>query len=267
MSGLRKVLMLHGFVQSDKIFRQKTGGLRKSLAKMGYELWYPCGPELVDKRSLVSDDKAEVDKDAEGEPVYGWWIKSGTPTTGQQYTVPDATIKYLHDYVVENGPFEGVIGFSQGAALAGYLSTGINAILGLTPEEQPPLQFLVSFSGFRLEPAAYQQSYDTNSEWVPSLHVQGGLDAVVSEERVRRLYDTWPEDKRTLLIHPGSHFVPNSKQFVTKVCNWLTHVQKITKPPGGKETGTPRGGTIQDDTKPAALDDDLLQMMDSFGGI
>lgn len=50
----KKILMLHGFVQSDRIFSAKTGGLRKALKKMGYELDYPCAPILVDKSSLMS---------------------------------------------------------------------------------------------------------------------------------------------------------------------------------------------------------------------
>lgn len=274
MTTAKKILMLHGFVQSDKIFRQKTGGLRKNLQKMGYELFYPCGPEKVDKSTLShgnadkEEDKKDIQKqfnttlDDDEADLYGWWVRTASGAKGTlEYTIPQSTFDFLHDYIVENGPFEGIIGFSQGAGLGGYLVRDINRILALTPTEQPPLKFFISFSGFKLEPPQYQAVYDIDNDETPkSLHIQGELDGVVSEARVMKLYESYPESKRTLLKHPGSHFVPNSKPFVSQVCNWLHHVEQTVNDTAHAKTNS-EGSKAGE----AAIDDDLLAMMDSMG--
>lgn len=293
MDTTKKILMLHGFVQSDKIFRQKTGGLRKSLKKMGYELYFPCGPEVVDKSTLTHDadnteskekiDKEDVAKrfntnmDDDTSELYGWWVRRGSSEKAiLEYDIPQTTFDYLHDYIIENGPFDGIIGFSQGAGLGGYITMDINNILNLDSKQQPPLKFFISFSGFRLEPPKYQAYYEkinNKDNHVPaSLHIQGELDAVVSEARVMRLYKTWPEDKRTLLKHPGSHFIPNSKPFVTQVCNWIHHIEqsnginlKNEDKHGDRKEVTPNTGKRARASNENTLDDDLLDMMNSIG--
>lgn len=264
--------MLHGFVQSDKIFSSKTGGLRKSLKKLGYELCYPCGTELITKEVLhrihgspqdiskqfnttIKEDAADDDEE---NKLYGWWIKN---SDGVSFEIKQNTLDYLHNYVIENGPFDGIIGFSQGAGLAGYLATDFNGLLDLTLEQQPPLKFFISFSGFRLEPASFQHNYNVKSIQMPSLHVQGELDTVVSEQRVMKLYETCPEETRTLLKHPGGHFVPNSKQFVSQVCNWIVSMTRASK------ESTTEKKTATSNMETPDLDDDLMDMIDSFGKI
>ncbi|CAI4052167.1 hypothetical protein SKDZ_15G4160 [Saccharomyces kudriavzevii ZP591] len=264
MSVKKKVLMLHGFVQSDKIFSAKTGGLRKNLKKLGYDLHYPCAPHSIDKKALFQSE-AEKGRDAAKEfntsatldEVYGWFFRK--PDSSNSFEIDQKVFNYLHNYVLENGPFDGVIGFSQGAGLGGYLVTDFNKILNLTEKQQPALKFFISFSGFKLEDKAYQGSYDKAIE-IPSLHVRGELDAVVAESRIMALYDSWPQNKRTLLVHPGAHFVPNSKPFVSQVCNW---VQVTINKDDQEQDDLPEAEQEQFD-KPQ-LDDDLLDMIDSLG--
>ncbi|AMD18564.1 HBL338Wp [Eremothecium sinecaudum] len=212
----KKILMLHGYAQSQEIFRSKTGGLRKALEKLGYELYYPQGPleiEHVDYGSGNDDNELAVNGKTDR---HGWWRRDATGF----FTIKQATLDYLHDYIIDKGPFEGVIGFSQGAALAGYLCTDVRGILGLTSDMQPDFKFLVNFSGFKLEPEIYAAKFKEPLK-IPSLHVVGELDTIVLQERTMALYDACHVDSRTLLKHTGGHFVPNSKNFVAKVTNWL----------------------------------------------
>ncbi|EJS41600.1 fsh3p [Saccharomyces arboricola H-6] len=264
MSDKKKVLMLHGFVQSDKIFSAKTGGLRKHLKKLGYDLYYPCAPHSIDKKALFQseaekgiDAAKEFNTSATTDEVYGWFLRK--PDYFNSFEINQSVFDYLNNYVLENGPFDGVIGFSQGAGLGGYLVTDFNRILSLTEEQQPALKFFISFSGFKLEDKVYQKSYDKAIQ-IPSLHVRGELDAVVAESRIMALYESWPKDKRTLLIHPGAHFVPNSKPFVSQVCNWIQGT--INK---DDEEQDVRLETEQEQFEKPQLDDDLLDMIDSLG--
>ncbi|SCU79596.1 LAFA_0B04214g1_1 [Lachancea sp. 'fantastica'] len=260
---VKKVLMLHGYAQSGTIFSSKTGGFRKALGKLGYELFYPCAPNRIagaDMREF-DDIATQFNTQSGTDDIFGWWLKD----PNDQYKVPQNTVDFLRDYIIENGPFEGIIGFSQGAGYAGYLCTDVRQLLGLTLEQQPDFKFFISFSGFRMAPAWFQNQYKENLIKVPSLHVEGELDTVVESSRVMALFDACSSETRTLLKHPGGHFVPNGKGFVTKVTNWLQVLDKETSAAGESLTETPK--KIPSDPSKPDLDDDLLAMIDGIGKV
>ncbi|CDH15670.1 related to Family of serine hydrolases 3 [Zygosaccharomyces bailii ISA1307] len=265
----KKILMLHGFVQSGKIFSSKTGGLRKGLDKLGFDLYYPTAPLVVTKEELNAihninkgsgkqkDVASEFSTTNDSADEYtGWWKRKSQDKT--DFDIEQHVFSYLHDYVIENGPFEGIVGFSQGAAFAGYLLTNFNKLLNLTEENQPSFKFFVAFSGFRLEAFHLQESYEEHLITVPSLHVLGEQDTVVTEARVLSLYNSCQKEDRILLRHPGGHFVPNSKKFVAQVCNWI---QMIDKEPNETYSEKNKINPMQPD-----LGDDLLDAIDSMMG-
>ena len=226
--------------------------------------YYPCAPHPVDKKALFQseaekgrDAAKEYNTSATSDEVYGWFFRK--PGSFNSFEIDQKVFNYLHKYVLANGPFDGIIGFSQGAGLGGYLITDFNKILNLTDEQQPALRFFISFSGFKLEDKIYQKEYDKTIQ-IPSLHVRGELDAVVAESRMMALYDSWPDNKRTLLVHPGAHFVPNSKPFVSQVCNWI---QATINEEVQEQDHQLKVEQRQLD-KPL-LDDDLMNMIDSLG--
>lgn len=212
----KKILMLHGYAQSADTFRAKTGGLRKSLKKLGYELYYPCAPLEIQN---VSCGEAENSRNLPTN-LYGWWIPD---PHSDSFTVGSESRDYLRKYIIQYGPFNGIAGFSQGAALSGYLCTGVQDILGLSEAQQPDFEFLISFSGFKLEPQCYAKRYERLLQ-LPSLHVVGDLDTVVSEDRVITLYEACAEHSKVMLRHPGGHFVPNSTSFLHNLTSWLSSV-------------------------------------------
>ncbi|CDO93037.1 unnamed protein product [Kluyveromyces dobzhanskii CBS 2104] len=212
--------MLHGLAQSGPYFEFKTKGFRRVLEPLGYEFFYATAPNKLSPADLPTDAE---DLGASSGDDYHTWIQPD-PVKGD-YRLPEVTVKYLKEYVLENGPFDGVCGFSQGGGITGYLMTDFNNLLGLSEEEQPPLKFFIVFSGFRFTPAIYQEQYNAHPINVNSLHVRGQLDTVTDSGDIQRLYDSCTEDTRTLLEHPGGHFVPNSKGFVTKIADWLNSLE------------------------------------------
>lgn len=218
----RKILALHGLAQSGDYFKSKTKGLRSELEKQGYEVIYATAPNKYQPAD-IPDNVGDVLINEGASEVLAWIEDDLQNST---YKLPQTTIKYLHDFIVENGPFVGVIGFSQGAGVAGYLMTDFNGLLGLDAEQQPPLKFFMAFSGFRFRPERYQRQYDENPISIPSLHVQGELDTITEPFKVEQLYDSCTPETRTFLKHSGGHYVPNSRGFAKKVVEWLQEVDK-----------------------------------------
>ncbi|CCK72291.1 putative serine hydrolase KNAG_0J02100 [Huiozyma naganishii CBS 8797] len=222
MSG--KVLMLHGLAQSGDYFASKTKGFRQEMERMGYELYYPTAPNRFPGADLPDDMIADISGTKTDDGVIAWLQNDSINRT---YFLPETTVQYLHDYVVTNGPFDGVVGFSQGAGVAGYLMTDFNGLLNLKDEEQPPIKFFISCSGFRFRPEVYQRQYDEHPIKVPSLHIQGQLDTVSEPEKVQALMASCQEGTKTHIMHAGGHFVPNSKSFLKKLAAWLESIGAV----------------------------------------
>lgn len=267
-----KILFLHGYTQSSSVFYAKTSALRKKLLKLNYKSVYLNGPTKLTPADLPSTDSLSkfntVISDDEETNYRSWWIKPHNTNDGIDLFEPVAEIKKYIDegeIIQDNDlvqevesdeekrlPIVGIIGFSQGAALAGLLSHKFKDLFGVDS-----LKFVILYSGFKIDTseksgnAKYKDYYPADngeSDQFKVLHIYGELDTVVHEDRVLSLYEI-TKDNSDILKHPGGHFVPNSKLMVDQTTNWIVHImenkQEISKP--------------EDDL------DSLMDMMDGLG--
>lgn len=219
------MLMLHGLAQSGDYFASKTRGFRETMNSLGYELFYATAPNSYSpadvgetSESTISSFKGDAPSTGDGNVLA--WLESDY--TGHSYTIPDSTLSYIRSLVLTKGPFSGIVGFSQGAGLAGYLVTDFTGILGLDNLATNEPQFAIFFSGFRLLPKKYSAQYERSPITIKTLHVHGKLDTVTEFSRVETLYHACSEESRTLLTHQGGHYVPNSRSFLNQLRDWLT---------------------------------------------
>lgn len=222
----KKILCLHGFVQNGPLFSRKASGVRKALKKVGYDTIFLTAPVKISVSDLpfdlaengTSSLGGSDGKDDDG--MRSWWPNSESDPN--HYGLEDS-FRSIRRSINEDGPYDGLMGFSQGAGLVGLLCTD-KVRHTILPELGKTLKFAILYSGFRAAPDFHQHYYETPIT-VPSLHFMGSLDTVVSEERTTRFYNSCDEKTRTMIVHPGGHFVPNSKDLVTKVIDWVQHVE------------------------------------------
>lgn len=243
-----KLLMLHGYTQSGPLFQAKTGALRKTLQKAfpkGIELVYPTAPIRLtpaDESWLAGNatdtngtedgsEKKEVELDA-----WAWWRRKDQ---GGAYVYDGIEIGLGHiaEVLKSQGPFDGVVGFSQGGAcaamVASLLEPGRREAFeanhpggGLRfPESfeapagtqgtavHPPLKFAVSYSGFLAGGEnPYRAFYDPKIQ-TPILHFLGTQDVVVEEARSLALVKACVHtEERYVVYHPGGHFLPSTQK-------------------------------------------------------
>lgn len=173
------------------------------------------GPVKVAPETLPFDTSASTfSADANASDFRSWYPY--IETESNHFSMEPA-FEELKASIIKDGPYDGIIGFSQGAGVAGILC---NSIDSLVPEKQGKFKFAVLYSGFRPHPE-FLQKYFSPPISTPTLHIMGSLDTVVSEERSMALYNACTEDSRTLMRHPGGHFVPNSKPFVKSVVEYI----------------------------------------------
>ena len=257
-----KILMLHGYTQSGPLFSAKTKALEKILKKSfpGVILSYPTGPMRLKPHDIpgFSSDKYDgVDGDADQEvEAYGWWRRSNTAEP-PEYVGLEEGLKVVSDVLSAEGPFDGVMGFSQGGCMAAMVASllegesrrkafevaqGKSKVAVAFPEpfeglKHPPLRFAVSYSGFVAPGERYGAFYEPKIT-TPVCHFVGSLDTVVSEERTDALVDATGgsgQEKAMVVVHPGGHFVPAGRQYLDAVVGFMRAKMEGHREDGEKE--------------------------------
>lgn len=138
------------------------------------------------------------------EDQRGWWFTKKTSFSAKDISDDDfgfrESIKLIEDYVKEEGPFDGILGFSQGASLAALLCA-----LKCNKEIDCDFKFVIIISGFKSLCEPHLKYYE-NKINVPSLHVIGDTDRIIDRKMSDELTELFVDPK--ILRHSGGHFVP-----------------------------------------------------------
>ncbi|KAJ6111927.1 Serine hydrolase FSH [Penicillium sp. IBT 18751x] len=243
-----KLLMLHGYTQSGALFHAKSRALVKHIQKAfplhEVDAVYPTGPLRLKASDIPgyepSDNAAEEETEA-----YGWWRRSNTADP-PLYQGMDDGLAAVAKVITEQGPFDGVIGFSQGATMAAMVtallepgrkeafehfekdsSEGAPGIPWPTAFEQlqnSPLKFALLYSGFRAPGPRYRAFYEHPPIQTPALHILGTLDSVVDEAKSKALMNACagdPEKDGLVVFHPGGHFVPSQRPYLDAAVQFI----------------------------------------------
>ncbi|KAH0558835.1 hypothetical protein GP486_004522 [Trichoglossum hirsutum] len=259
-----RILMLHGYSQSGTLFRQKTRFLEAALKKAfpashprypaGVELVYPTAPIRLRLSDIPGALSGPEDHDDEDSSDAWAWVRKD-PHTGD-WVGAEASFECLAELLRTQGVFAGVIGFSQGAAIAAMLASlmegptressfaryqssgGIAFPESFRSLQHPPFKFAVVYSGFSSPQPRYAACYEPKIE-TPVLHFIGSLDGVVDEAGSLRLARACMGGENRVVYHPGGHFVPGAKPFVGALMGFLKEALRERDEEGGTETIQP----------------------------
>ncbi|KAK9026516.1 hypothetical protein V6N11_039354 [Hibiscus sabdariffa] len=211
-----KILCLHGFRTSGKF-------LEKQISKWDPSLFLPHF-HLEDMNVKMQDFPdglfgAGGKSDIEGifPPPYFEWFQFNPDFT--EYTNLEECISHLCQYITHNGPFHGLLGFSQGAALCALL-LGYKA-QGKVLKEHPPFKMFVSISGSKFrDPSICEVAYKDKIE-VKSVHFIGSKDwlRLPSEDLATAFQDP------LIIRHPQGHTVPRLDETSTEqLRKWIADI-------------------------------------------
>jgi len=171
-----RILCLHGYHGSAEVLRAQVTQLRRRVEQ-------PAEFVFVDAPSIAAGD-------------FGWWHAVENGAT--HYEGWQRTRDWL-SALFENESFDGVFGFSQGAAL-GALLVGLRL----------PVRFAILAGGFVARDESLQTIYDEGAAAfaIPSLHMIGRMDTVIPPEESRGLSAKFL--RPVVLEHDGGHVVPST---------------------------------------------------------
>ncbi|KAG1665064.1 hypothetical protein FOA52_012483 [Chlamydomonas sp. UWO 241] len=161
MSPTPRILALHGFRTSASVFSMQItmAGLKKELASVA-DVTYIDAPGPASGPAY-----AEVLQFFE-PPFFEWWnavqtgtgeVASGQVGDGWTYQGLAASLEHLESYMAQHGPFDGLMGFSQGASVAGLIAMLQHT--GKAFQHVPKLKFVVLLAGGKCRDPAFGPMY------------------------------------------------------------------------------------------------------------
>ncbi|HEX3828184.1 MAG TPA: hypothetical protein VHV82_13035 [Sporichthyaceae bacterium] len=194
-----RVLALHGYHGSAQILRQQIAPLSAVL---------PTDTELVfvDAPSLSQGD-------------FGWWHNG--------FRGWERTRDWALDLVAREH-FDGVFGFSQGAALTGLLS----ALQQSDPTTALGFKFAVMVGGFTSHEPQHAALFERKIT-LPSLHVMGAIDGIVPLPDSRRLAERF--ENPVIVEHRGGHVIPSEASVTTCIAQFISDCEIVAATAGGQD--------------------------------
>ncbi|CAK4067272.1 unnamed protein product [Aphanomyces euteiches] len=212
-----RILCLHGWRTSTTVISLQVAGFRQAFGQSGAEFVslnapFPAtGPAQEAIRKFFG----------ESGPYYQWWDAVKVPDFVPEkttYVGLERTLEFVQRQIHELGPFDVVLGFSQGAALTTLLTAHYHAhakeipykaavlVCGLIPRDGLPNDLVLPFD-------------------IPSIHILGQQDEMLSLGH--DLVETYSATSRKLYIHDEGHrfpALPKYKPMYVEMVEFLRHV-------------------------------------------
>ena len=206
-----RLLCLHGFQQTGSGFRSKLGGLRKAVRGVA-ELEFMDAPHVVAVGETVRTETGlEFETQEEGR---AWWRRGVEQEEWQQGQEVEESMVAIGRAWREGGQYDGLLCFSQGAALGGIL-----CLLQHQGKLGFEFNFIILVSGFtsdKLKPSFEEQEGLIS---IPSLHVMGESDRNIVVARSLELASKFCQP--TVCPHPGGHHLPYKGEMKERLLAFL----------------------------------------------
>ncbi|KAI5060099.1 hypothetical protein GOP47_0024519 [Adiantum capillus-veneris] len=205
-----RVLCLHGFRTSAAFLQQQL------LNKWDKSLL----DELLVLTFLDAPFPCKGKSDVEGifpPPFYEWFQYNIIFT---EFTGLEECIWYISNYMFEHGPFDGLLGFSQGAVLCAAL-VGLQQ-KGLALLKHPPLRFVLVISGAMFKNIKVKEDCYSDIIRCPSVHFIGSKDWLKPKnEELRQVFE-----EPIIVRHGAKHTIPRlDKEAIGVLRDFLRSVQ------------------------------------------
>ncbi|KAL1341394.1 hypothetical protein HN51_027865 [Arachis hypogaea] len=237
-----RILCLHGFRQNASSFKGRTSSLAKRLKKIAEFVFVDAPHELsfIYQTTLAKDATCEsspmlsspppplenckkkfawlVAPNSDGSTDVNWKIAEGPfdPLQYQQQTEGyDTSLSHLKNVFSQQGSFDGILGFSQGAAMAALISAQQEQLKG-----EMDFKFVIICSGFALNVKEMERGIIK----CPSLHIFGnehGKDRQIANQASKELASLYDDGCSVIIEHDCGHIIPTRSPYIDEIKGFL----------------------------------------------
>ena len=230
-----RILCLHGKAQTAESFSKKIGGARRKLER-AFDLTFLDGPINLDEI-----EQQTYTSSGEAAPIMNtgraWFLReliedngsnnsnTSTDNSGDPYRYIKLTdaIEYVANYANDNGPYDALMGFSQGGTLATALATsGAVPVRAVLTAGAPHIEeaFVAASAFARRGGTNSTDDVDTDiGLTIPKLHLAGETDAMISTDSTSRLAERGGNGE--MIVHEKGHLFPTRAVHVDRMVEFL----------------------------------------------
>jgi predicted esterase len=231
-----KILCLHGFRQNASSFKGRTSALAKKLKHIAELVFIDAPHELsfVYQPILAQGSDIPAPPFVAAKRKFAWLIvPNSTSNAEQDWKVADApfdphqyqkqnegfeeSYAYLENAISQMGSFDGILGFSQGAAMAVSFCRQQQKTFG-----SPKFRFGLFCSGY----PAPVGNFDNEPIKLPSLHCFGneeGHDRQIGNRASIELASLFAQDCCSIVEHDMGHIIPTRPPYIDQIKNFLSN--------------------------------------------
>lgn len=145
------------------------------------------------------------------------------------------TLDYIRNVIKEEGPFQGVIGASEGASAAATVL--MNELQGSSDNGHRTAMkcgiFFVAIPAYRADGKGWILSDETSQRiTAPTCHVYSEKDPLVLTSKA--LWNTCEPSSRTLILHEKGHTIPHEKELMAEVAKFVRGLNRESCPGVGR---------------------------------
>ncbi|XP_060198988.1 uncharacterized protein LOC132627592 isoform X2 [Lycium barbarum] len=186
-----RFLCLHGFRTSGAILKKQI-----------LDKWPTQVVEKLDLAFVDAPFPSQGKSEVEGifDPPYYEWYQFNKDS--KEYQNFDNCLAYIEECMIKHGPFDGLLGFSQGAILSGALPGLQDKGVGLT--KVPKIKYLIIISGAKLQNKPLAEKAYSSAITCPSVHFLGERDYL--KKYGMELLESYVDP--LAIHHPRGHTIP-----------------------------------------------------------
>ncbi|KAK1410676.1 hypothetical protein QVD17_37215 [Tagetes erecta] len=211
-----RILCLHGFRTSGSILEKEIEKWPQPLLQK-LDMVFMDGPYLAQGKAAL---------DGIFDPPFYEWFQSDEEY--KEFYNFEECLEKIEEFMLTHGPFDGVLGFSQGAMLATTIP-GIQRE-GVALTKVPKVKFVIIASGAKFGtskfgiPTLASASFSSPIT-IPSLHIIGATD-IIKEEGIG-LLESFVDP--FVIDHPEGHTIPSLDDKSTEIFyNFISKVQDLS---------------------------------------
>lgn len=257
-----KILCLHGHSQSGPFFQRKTLKLQRYLEESFPDVTFVFPTASIRLQpSDLTDGRHGSSLGNDQDPIHSTSItqnnelEAGTYGWMKLHDVDEPAFGFYHsidmlaEILATQGPFDGMIGYSQGTAMVGVIASllegqvrreAFDRHLAQYPASMrypevfetlnhPPLKFAISYGTIMGVGKTFSALYQDPVIQTPFCHFQGLYDPVVQTQMTQAVREACIGGENSHhYIHPGAHIVPMGRKYLDIVKDFVKDAIAMT---------------------------------------
>ena len=208
-----RILVLHGFYDSAQNREHQMRSLTRSMKEVDF-VFIDAPYTFVDYGFLKSSDPPAADQ------RYQWFTyKPDWPVTLYNYDTIKECIAFLADYINREGPFDGLLGFSQGAIVCATMMLAIPH----WPVLPKCVKYVILVGCPPINDQTIKPLFETANipNQLPTLHVSGMNDTLIAPAMSKLVFEYFDPSLAEFYLHKGGHYCPNDSDFRRKLREFI----------------------------------------------